>query len=243
MGCLLPPPSAPSLQLAGRAAIAVCISLAPLGSLTGQNQRPTAFQEEKARALLRTQLPCLGCHELDGEGARGGAPSLTDIGRRRNAAYISAIVDDPQRVVPGSGMPKTPMLPATRDVIVRYLARDAVPGPAPAPSTERAVDRTPQALYMRWCMQCHGHNGSGDGPNAKYLPVPPAVHHDPATMGARSDDQLYDVIAAGGRASGKSPRMPAFGGTLSDAEIRALVALIRAKCGCEGPAWSRRARP
>jgi mono/diheme cytochrome c family protein len=37
----------------------------------------------------------------------------------------------------------------------------------------------------------------------------------------------------------RSPRMPAFGATLSSAEIRALVRHIRALCRCEGPAWSR----
>jgi hypothetical protein len=38
----------------------------------------------------------------------------------------------------------------------------------------------------------------------------------------------------------RSPRMPAFGATLSAAEIRALVRHIRTLCRCEGPAWSRK---
>ena len=104
------------------------------------------------------------------------------------------------------------------------------------------VDRTPRALYQRWCASCHGHNGSGDGPNARYLPVPPAVHSSPSQMSARSDDALYDVIAAGGAAYGRSARMPAFGQTLSPTEIRSLVATIRELCSCAGPAWSRPAR-
>ena len=215
----------------------------PPGRLASQAPRPSSFQEQKAKALLRTQLPCLGCHELDGEGARGGAPSLTDVGSRRSAAYIRAMVDDPQHVVPGAVMPKTPMLPATRDAIVGYLARAAAPGPPPAPPPQgRQFKLQTRDLYIRWCEQCHGHNGDGDGPNAQYLPVPPAVHHDSVKMSARSDDALYDVIAAGGLAYGKSPRMPAFGATLSDAEIRALVAHIRSLCNCQGPAWSRRVR-
>jgi hypothetical protein len=39
---------------------------------------------------------------------------------------------------------------------------------------------------------------------------------------------------------GRSPRMPAFGATLTSAEIRALVRHIRTLCRCEGPSWSRR---
>src|SRR5204863_372353 len=74
----------------------------------------TPFKEAKARVLLHTQLPCLGCHELDGEGGRV-APSFTNIAARRNAAYIGAIIDDPQRVVPGAAMPNTPMPASVRE--------------------------------------------------------------------------------------------------------------------------------
>src|SRR5258705_13731655 len=81
--------------------------------------------------------------------------------------------------------------------------------------------------------------GNGDGPNARYLPVPPAVHASAARMSLRPDDALFDAIAGGGAIMGKSPRMPAFGATLSPPEIRSLVAYIRALCACQGPAWSR----
>jgi mono/diheme cytochrome c family protein len=58
-------------------------------------------------------------------------------------------------------------------------------------------------------------------------------------MSARPDDSLFDTIAAGGAVMNRSPRMPAFGATLTPAEIRALVRHIRSLCRCEGPAWSR----
>ena len=58
-------------------------------------------------------------------------------------------------------------------------------------------------------------------------------------MSARPDDSLFDTIAAGGAVMNRSPRMPAFGATLSAAEIRALVRHIRTLCRCEGPSWSR----
>src|SRR6185436_4583329 len=93
--------------------------------------------------------------------------------------------------------------------------------------------------YARLCASCHGRDGKGDGPNAKYLPIKPAVHARAASMRLRSDDVLFDAISGGGLVMGKSARMPAFGQTLSSAEIRGLVAYIRELCACTGPAWSR----
>ena len=63
-----------------------------------QAQAPLPLHEaRKAQALLRTQLPCLGCHELDGDGGRS-APSLSTVGARRSAAFIAAIIADPQQI-------------------------------------------------------------------------------------------------------------------------------------------------
>lgn len=61
------------------------------------------YEVGKAQLLLRTQLPCLGCHELDGDGGTI-APSLSTVGGRRSAAYIRAIIEDPQKTLPGAAM-------------------------------------------------------------------------------------------------------------------------------------------
>jgi mono/diheme cytochrome c family protein len=223
----------------------VCLLLLIALPLTAQEAAApralTSFQVAKARSLLRSQLPCLGCHELDGEGGRV-APALTTIAQRRSAAYIRAMIEDPQRVVPGAAMPRTEMPRNTRDVIIRYLARDArdgEPPPLSSPPSGAPQPVSPQALYTKWCASCHGVRGQGDGPDARRQPVAPAVHASARAMSLRSDDALFDVIAGGGRVAGKSARMPAFGATLSPSEIRALVGYIRTLCNCEGPAWSR----
>ncbi len=61
------------------------------------------YEVGKAQLLLRTQLPCLGCHELDGDGGTI-APSLSTVRVRRSAAYIRAIIEDPQKTLPGAAM-------------------------------------------------------------------------------------------------------------------------------------------
>ena len=198
----------------------------------------TTFGEHKARALLATQLPCLGCHELDGQGGAIG-PSLTTVGQRRSAGYIRAMIEDPQGTVPGSTMPRTRMPDATRELVIALLSSKARRGDPPhAKSSLPAPPATGAALYARWCAACHGATGMGDGPNAKRLPVRPRAHADAARMHTRSDDALYDTIAGGGAVMGMSARMPAFGATLSDRELRALVSYLRELCHCSGPQWS-----
>lgn len=219
-------------------------SVMPLLSGRSFAQAPSTlspFSRNKAEELLRNHLPCLGCHKLNGEGGAIG-PDLTTVRERRSPAYIAAMVSDPQLVMPGSVMPKTRMADATRDLIVRYLA--ARPGAAPdstvpAPAAAPPAATTGVALYAKWCASCHGTGGLGDGPNAANLPVKPAPHASRDAMSARPDDSLFDTIAGGGAIMNRSPRMPAFGATLTSVEIRALVRHIRTLCRCEGPSWSR----
>ena len=201
----------------------------------------SAFARAKAEALFRDQLPCLGCHTLDGNGGKL-APELATARSRRDPAYIARVVADPQRTVPGTLMPHTPMPHDWRVLIVRYLGGDArlidasTAGPTAGPAGP--TDSTGATLYARYCTGCHGSQGRGDGPNAGSLPVPPARHASKEAMSARSDDALYDTIAGGGAIMNRSPRMPAYGTTLAPAQIRALVRHIRSLCGCQGPSWS-----
>jgi mono/diheme cytochrome c family protein len=218
-----------------------CLLLLLLPSLAEGQISLTPFAERKAVTILRQQTSCLGCHELNGDGGRL-APSLTDVAGRRSAAYIRAMIEDPQRVVPGAAMPKPRLDSATKALITAYLTRDASEGPPlqPTPNAGRQSQVVGAAdIYIRWCSGCHGPTGAGDGPNARNLPVTPAAHRDAVAMGKRPDDSLFDAIAGGGAIMGKSPRMPAFAGTLTPAEIRSLVAYIRTLCACTAPAWSR----
>ena len=208
---------------------------------TGAPASPlSAFDSAKTEALLRTRVPCLGCHAIGGTGGRS-APDLTHVGSRRSADYIRAIVTDPARALPGTAMPRVPMPASVRELLIAYLLAGAAPGGLPA-SSPRVSDSSPRSganLYTRYCVACHGERGAGDGPNARYLPVRPAVHADPVAMSARSDDRLFDAVYGGGYPLGRSAMMPAFGETLARQEIWQLVQHMRTLCGCTGPAWSR----
>ncbi|MGH7694081.1 MAG: c-type cytochrome [Gemmatimonadaceae bacterium] len=196
------------------------------------------FAERKAETLLREKLPCLGCHQMGHEGGRL-APDLATVRERRSPAFIAAIVADPQRVRPGTMMPRHPQPAAQEQLIVRYLTTRAGAATGGVDATPaQHEDRSAAALYSRFCAGCHGANGGGDGPNAKSLPVTPAVHRSGERMSLRSDDALFDAISGGGAIMNRSPRMPAFSLVLAPAEIRSLVRHIRELCKCQGPAWS-----
>lgn len=200
----------------------------------------SAFDSAKAEALLRTRVPCLGCHAIGGTGGRS-APDLTHVASRRSADYIRAMVTDPARALPGTTMPRVPMPASMRELLIAYLSAGATPG-ALLVSSPRVADsslRTGASLYARYCVACHGERGAGDGPNARYLPVRPAMHADPVAMSARSDDRLFDAVHGGGYPLGRNAMMPAFGETLTRQEIWQLVRHMRTLCGCAGPAWSR----
>jgi len=82
-------------------------------------------------------------------------------------------------------------------------------------------------LYTSYCSACHGEKGKGDGIAARGLPAKPADHTNGAIMNQLSDKYLIQVISKGGGAVGKSSFMPAWGSSLSEQQIKDIVAFIR----------------
>jgi len=89
--------------------------------------------------------------------------------------------------------------------------------PAGASSAER--------LYLGLCSTCHGPDGRGSWRAALFL-VRPGNLSNGATLDARTDQYLFDLIKHGGAPIGR-PGMPAFGATLTDSDIRAIVGYVR----------------
>ena len=96
-----------------------------------------------------------------------------------------------------------------------------------------SVTEKTRQVYRRYCAQCHGVKGHGDGINAPYLVVPPRDHTKGDYLETRSDQQLFDAIKLGGLAVGRAPCMPAWGHTFKDETIRLLVNYIRELCDCK----------
>jgi mono/diheme cytochrome c family protein len=86
-----------------------------VGQALGQNlpasaraRTLSAFEMQKAERLVRDKLPCLGCHELGGEGGRIG-PSLSQLQVTRDPDYVFSMIRNPQGTIPGTVMPRVPM--------------------------------------------------------------------------------------------------------------------------------------
>lgn len=79
-------------------------------------------------------------------------------------------------------------------------------------------------VYKRYCSGCHGEDGRGGAhtfmPHIGNLTKKDYIEFIP-------DGFLFTVIAEGGVAVGKSGYMPAWRGTLSDQDIKDVIAFVR----------------
>jgi cytochrome c oxidase cbb3-type subunit III len=92
---------------------------------------------------------------------------------------------------------------------------------------ERFTDGDPAGgakLYKRYCSGCHGADGRGGAhtfmPHVQNLTEKDYIELVP-------DGYLYQVIAEGGVAVGKSSMMPAWQSTLAGEDIKDVIAYIR----------------
>jgi len=205
----------------------------------------TAFSKQKAHLLLHEKLSCLGCHRLGNLGGRIG-PDLSSIGQRLNPFYVFNHIKNPAGFSPKSIMPQITLPTKTLKLIFNYLVQQNIHRDRSSyfslienPPVQFLQQSTGENNYFKYCVMCHGSNGSGDGYNAKFLTKKPTVHSDSAHMSKRPDDTLFDGIHAGGYILNKSFHMPPWGQTLTDEEIDELVNYVRLLCRCQGPEWSR----
>ena len=93
-------------------------------------------------------------------------------------------------------------------------------------SSARADDVA--TLYNQRCGACHGDNGHGDGPTAKFLHPAPADFAN--SLKGKSDAWLFKAIQDGGPAVGEAATMPPYK-DLSDGEVKGLVQYIKKFAG------------
>jgi mono/diheme cytochrome c family protein len=93
-----------------------------------------------------------------------------------------------------------------------------------AASTMLLYAADPKALWDANCAQCHGPTGHADTKMGKMLNAKDLT--DPKSQASFTDAQAAAAIKDGIKQNGKTT-MKAFGGKLSDSDIKALVAYVR----------------
>ena len=208
---------------------------------TATTTRASASVDPKvaAGAHAFVQFACAQCHGLGGKGGVSpDVPALTQVGQALTVSQLTNIID---HGLGESANPTKPYMPVWGAVISKRQVSELVAYiraglPSVADATPVAVPQNQgdavagAALYVRdGCINCHGPNGLGGVPN----PLSPDKTI-PSLSGVdfRKEFNTYkkitDVIRSGS-VIGRAPivSMPHWGGILSDADLKALVAYLK----------------
>lgn len=207
--------------------------------LSRQREIPPESEEEAWREI------CARCHGLDGRGRTAVAPYLAR--RPRNLAsetFFRGV--RPARIVNSlrHGIPGTPMAPWAQAVpvlggkrVVSFIARELHHGALPSPprptiprQPEKIADATGEAaeqVFRVECVQCHGPDGRGDGPEAAGLQPLPRDLGNGAYIAGLSDQRIFTSINNGPPGSA----MPSHEWGTTGETIWALVAKVRELAG------------
>lgn len=83
-------------------------------------------------------------------------------------------------------------------------------------------------IFYTQCVWCHADSTPAGPSNRSNLNPVPALMNDGTILNSESDDYLQNIITLGGSAVSKSAMMPPYGQTLTQDEIRDVIAYTRA---------------
>jgi mono/diheme cytochrome c family protein len=210
-----------------------------VGTATTPGASASVDPKVAAGAHTFVQFACAECHGVSGQGGVSpDVPALTEVGKALTVAQLTNIID---HGLGESANPTKPYMPVWGAVISKRQVSELVAYiraglPSVPDATPVAVPHSQgpavagAALYVRdGCINCHGPNGLGGVPN----PLSPDKTI-PSLSGAgfreefKTDKKIEDFIRSGS-VLGRAPivSMPHWGGILSDAQLRALVAYLK----------------
>jgi mono/diheme cytochrome c family protein len=83
-------------------------------------------------------------------------------------------------------------------------------------------------IFYAQCVWCHADSTPAGPSNRSNLKPMPSLMNDGTVLNAESDEYLQNIISLGGSAVSKSAMMPPYGQTLTQEEIREVIAYTRA---------------
>jgi len=83
-------------------------------------------------------------------------------------------------------------------------------------------------IFYQQCVWCHADATPAGPSNRSNVTPTPSLLNDGNVLNHESDEFLQNIITLGGSAMGKSAMMPPYGKTLSEGDIRSVIAYTRA---------------
>jgi mono/diheme cytochrome c family protein len=83
-------------------------------------------------------------------------------------------------------------------------------------------------IFYQQCVWCHADSTPAGPSNRSNVTPAPPLFNDGSVLNGESDEFLQNIITLGGSALGKSAMMPPYGKTLTQEDIRSLIAYARA---------------
>ncbi len=185
-----------------------------------------------------------GGKQLTGVGAKLADPLVVQVNGADGNAVVGALVKfrgDGATFVPAqaltddSGQVSTVVQLGSVPRSYLLVAETPKQGGGFASITSRGIalgyqEKVGKQVSEKYCTMCHDPESTTEHVSNYDNLAPPAPHmlSDGAVLNSMSDADLTKIIADGGPALGKSPQTPAYRNTLTAAEIKAVIAYIRA---------------
>jgi mono/diheme cytochrome c family protein len=148
---------------------------------------PAAVTLPAGRALVE-KIGCAGCHRVSQGG--DGVPDLLYAGWTRNKPFLTTMLTDPRKQVPGTYMPGLPGAPTTAvESIVEFLAYERAPLPLNA-----------EEAWVGICRPCHG--GKRDPGSVVLARKPPLLEPGSVKMGR---DAFMKTLVSGRKGTAMAP--------------------------------------
>jgi mono/diheme cytochrome c family protein len=185
-----------------------------------------------------------GGKQATGVGARLPDPVVVQVNGSDGNAVVGALV-----LFQGEGANFTPAQALTDEngQVSTIVQLGSIPGPyvilAQTPKQGGGLadlrlrgvalgyqEKVGKQVSEKYCIICHDPESTTERVSnfENLAPPPPHTLSDGTVLNAVSDADLNKIIADGGPALGKSPQTPAYRNTLTTAEIKAVVAYMRA---------------
>jgi mono/diheme cytochrome c family protein len=197
----------------------------------------------KATAAGTAIVESSGGHQLGATGTALKDPLVVQVNDDQGTSVVGALVEfhgpsgvsfDPAALLTDSSGQATTVV-TLGTVAGRYQLSAVTPGkskPVARETVETALgyqQRLGGILNDKYCSRCHNPESSPEQvSNFDNLEVKPHAFAEGSTLNKMSDADLTAIIQHGGPALNRSALMPPYGNTLTPADVRALIAYIRA---------------